>query len=92
MAYAAPTIATTDTNGDHQVTSSDRVSIFFSGANGKNLIEIVPPADRILSVDQVVKNEVFIVYQRGSTLMAGVFDTRTGATIKESPISIDKSE
>jgi hypothetical protein len=53
-------VVTTDTDGDHRITANDRVSVFFSGADGKKPIEIVSSSDRILSVDQVTNNEVLI--------------------------------
>jgi hypothetical protein len=81
-------VATTDTDGDHRVTERDRVSAFFTPANGKKPVEIIPASDRILSVDQVTNNEVLIIYQRDAAATAAVFSVQTGGKLKESALPI----
>jgi len=83
-------VATTDTNGDHRITEEDHIAAFFSAADGKKSIEIIPPSDRILSVDQVTNNQLLIVYQRGAAVTAALFSTQDGSKIKESPLPINK--
>jgi hypothetical protein len=85
-------VATTDTDGDHRVTEHDRVSVFFTPANGKKPVEIIPASDRILSVDQVMNTEVLITYQRDAVATTAVFSVQTGAKINESalPIKLEK--
>lgn len=83
-------VATTDTNGDHRVTEDDHIAAFFTAADGKKSIEIIPPADRILSVDQATNNQLLIAYQSGAAVAAALFSTQDGSKIKESPLPINK--
>jgi hypothetical protein len=84
-------VATVDTNGDQRVSSNDRISVFFTGADGKKPIEIVSPSDRILSVDQVTNNEVLVTYQRGIAATAVLFSAQSDAKIKEAPLAIKEN-
>ena len=83
-------VATADTNGDLRITEDDHLAAFFTAADGKKPIEIIPPSDRILSVDQVNNTQVLIVYQRGPALTAALFSTQDGSKIKESPLPLNK--
>jgi hypothetical protein len=85
-------VATSDTNGDRRVTAADRISAFFTGADGKKPIEIVPPADSIVSLDQVSDTEVLIVYQRGPAATAVVFSVKDGAKMREAPLPIKENK
>jgi len=85
-------VATVDTNGDQRVTGNDRISVFFTGADGKKPIEIVSSSDRILSIDQVTDNEVLITFQRGTAATAALFSAQSGAKIKEAPLPIKENK
>ena len=80
-------VATSDTNGDHRVTTGDRISAFFTGADGRKTVEIVRSADRIVSLDQVTDTEVLITYQSGPAVTAAVFSVKDGAKMREAPIA-----
>jgi hypothetical protein len=75
---------------DYSLVARRPVAAFFAAGDGKRLIEIVSPSDRIISVDQIENNQVLIVYQRGSTVMADLFSIQTGAKINESALAASK--
>jgi hypothetical protein len=75
---------------DHNLAARRPVAAFFATGDGKRVIEIVSPSDRIISVDEVENDQVLIVYQRGSTIMADLFSIQTGAKINESALAASK--
>lgn len=85
-------VISTDTDGDHRLTASDRVAAYFTGPDGKKPVEIVSSSDRILSVEQVTDGEALVVYQRGQTFTAALFSAQNGTKIKESVIPIKENK
>jgi hypothetical protein len=81
-------VISADTDGDRRLTTDDREAIYFSGPDGKKPIEIVPPTDGILSVEQITPTEVLIIYQRDQTATASRFSVQDGSKIKESALPI----
>lgn len=81
-------VISTDTDGDHNLTRNDREAVYFSGADGRKPIEIVPPTDGILSVEQITPTEVLIIFQRDQTVTAARFSVQDGSKINESALPI----
>jgi hypothetical protein len=84
-------VISTDTDGDHRLTTNDREAIYFSGPDGKKPIEIIPPTDGILSVEQVAPMNVLVIYQRDQVVTAGLFSTKDGSKVKESKLPIQQN-
>ena len=84
-------VVASDTNGDGKVTEDDQVIAFWGTPNGKDVVEVVSSAKRILSVEQVTDAEVLIIYQQEKSTMAMLLSASTGKKIKESQLPMQQT-
>jgi len=79
-------VVTSDTNGDGRITEDDRAAVFFGTPDGKGVGEVIPPINRILSIEQVTDSEALIIYQKEQSTMALLLSTSTGKQIREAKL------
>lgn len=84
-------VITSDTDANGRIKTDDHVAAYFGSPDGKQIKEIVPPSNRILSVEQVSDIEVLIIYQQDHTTTAALFSTQNGMKIRESRIPIKEN-
>jgi len=84
-------VVASDTNGDGKVTEDDQVAAFWGTPDGKDVIEVVSSAKRILSVEQVTDTEVLIIYQQEKSTVALLLSTSTGKKIREGQLPMQQT-
>jgi hypothetical protein len=81
-----------DTNGDHLLTSADQEAVYFCGADGRRPIEIIPPSDGVLGVEQVSPGQFMIIYRREQSVTASLFSLANGAKLKETVLPVKEHD
>ena len=84
-------VVASDTNGDGKVTEDDQVAAFWGTPDGKDVIEVVSSAKRILSVEQVTDTEVLVIYQKEKSTVAMLLSASTGKKIRESQLPMQQT-
>jgi hypothetical protein len=79
-------VAASDTDGDGRVTENDRAAVFFSTPDGNEVAEVIPPTNRILSIEQVTDTEALIIYQKEQSTIALLLSTSTGKQVREAKL------
>jgi hypothetical protein len=75
-------VVTTDTNGDNQLTSQDRMVIAMSDAAGKNYTNVVTQVDRILGTHQKGTSTLQILYTLADKNFVTEVNIRTRQVIR----------
>ncbi len=81
-------VVVSDSNHDGRIDTDDQVAVFFASPDGKQIVEIVPPAELIVSVEQVSDTEFLIVYTMQKSTVGAVFSVQTGEKIREAKIPL----
>jgi hypothetical protein len=85
-------VVVSDTNGDHRLTPDDREAVYFCGADGRRPIEIIPPADGVLGVEQVPPGQFMVIYRREQSVTASLFSLANGAKLKETVLPVKEHD
>ena len=81
-------VAAAESCADGKTGNNNRITAVFSTADGENLAEIIPLAERILTVEQVSDNEVLIVHSNQKSTVGAVFSVQTGKKIRDANLSL----
>jgi hypothetical protein len=83
-------IIDSDSNHDGKIDTDDQPAAFFASSNGQQITQIVPPSERIVSVEQLSAAEFLIVYTMQKSTMGAVFSVETGKKLREAKIVLDE--
>lgn len=84
-------VIASDSNHDGRIDTDDQKAAFFASPDGKQITEIVPPSELIVSVEQVSDTEFLIIYTMQKSTMGAVFSVKTGEKFREAKMPLDEN-